>query len=267
MILFWHHQNQAELSWPQHPPSSSQQLLREQQTFRMFQTQQKTEIFSENFVSSAQTLPRNFYRGNSLPPQAKAALTTPVAPPRSRRGSRRGSMISLSASIQSLDLTGLVDRIKSMTVSTLSLMIKHPVHQSVVAADPPSRPPRRKDRSRKSTLFLDAIEEDQNKSDLPPREDDLDKAGKAEAPVKADDMDDKVDWNNKCIEPAVPMPGTVQKFQRATSVMEDQMFGRTRQPAVPMPGSVSVSKSVSDIVAASVSYIRSNPKICQKYSS
>jgi hypothetical protein len=44
-------------------------------------------------------------------------------------------------------------------------------HKSV---QPPSRPPRKKDRNRKSTLFLSAIEEDQNRYDVPPKEDAVD---------------------------------------------------------------------------------------------
>ncbi len=50
-------------------------------------------------------------------------------------------------------------------------------------------------------------------------------------------------------EPRVPMPGTKSKLVRATSVIEDQLFGRVR-PAVPMPGTISFKcKSFSDLVA------------------
>ena len=108
-------------------------------------------------------------RGNSLPPQLKPEMT-PIAPPRSRRGSRRGSMISLADSTQSLDVSGLADRLRSMTGSTMagstmSLKDRHPIHQSV---HPPNRPPRRKDRTRKSILGLPSIDEDNARYDVSP---------------------------------------------------------------------------------------------------
>ena len=143
---------------------------------------------SNDFPSSSQTLPRNFFRGNSLPPQLKSEPMTPVPPPRSRRPSRCGSTTSLANSTQSLDVTGLADRLKSMK---LPLKDHHPVHRSV---DPPNRPPRKRDRIRKSMLMLDAIEEDQNKYDLPPRED--------ETEVLRGVLD-----RQKSQEPKVPMPG------------------------------------------------------------
>jgi hypothetical protein len=96
-----------------------------------------------------------------------------------------------------------------MTTSTMSLKDHHPIHRS---ADPPSRPPRRKDRIRKSMLTLDAIEEDQNKYDLPPREDEPETTA----------------FRQMSQEPTVPMPGTGRKLQRATSVLEDHISGRAR---------------------------------------
>jgi hypothetical protein len=50
------------------------------------------------------------------------------------------------------------------------------------------------------------------------------------------------------------MPGSAPKFERATSVMEEQLFGHVR-PAVPMPGSIATSKSFSDIVTAATDQV------------
>ena len=81
--------------------------------------------------------------------------------------------------------------------------------------------------------FLDAIEEDQNKYDMPSREDDLETA----KPTFKAGLRQSVE------------PGSVPKLQRATSVLE----GRSR-PTVPMPGSVVASKSASDILAVSLKH-------------
>lgn len=105
-----------------------------------------------------------FNRGSSLPPQLQAqqqqlpgkesnktihvqkiknkfTYPTKVAPPRSRRGSRRGSMLSLVDSSLSLDVEELTDKLRTMSTSTSKST--HPVN---VEKNPPSRPPRRKDR-------------------------------------------------------------------------------------------------------------------------
>ena len=95
---------------------------------------------------------RRLNRGNSLPPQINPDQWTPKAPPRSRRGSRRGSMSSLSgvANLQPIDPGNLNEKLKKLSDSTTSLSKDtHPVH---VGPNAPKRPSRRKDFFRKSVI-------------------------------------------------------------------------------------------------------------------
>ncbi len=121
----------------------------------------------------------------------------------------------------------------------MSLKERHPIHKSV---DPPNRPPRKKDRLRKSILGLPgglaAIEEDLPRYDVPAKEEEVRQRFGSQ-------------------EPRVPMPGTFNPKQRATSLIGDLHFGRV-QPTVPMPGSISGSKSASDLLAESAAFQVSN---------
>ena len=90
-------------------------------------------------------------RGTSLPPiLAQDDPASPRPPPRSRRGSRRGSLLSLDQIGQPVDPEQLGDKLKAMGSSTMSLKEFHPVH-----TDPktdPKRPPRRRDVLRKGAI-------------------------------------------------------------------------------------------------------------------
>ena len=87
-------------------------------------------------------------RGLSLPPVISQPGQSPVAPPRSRRGSQRGSMVSLNnLSTQSLDAIGLSDRLKGMIEEE-----KNSANGEKKKLNLPKRPPRKKDFLRKAVL-------------------------------------------------------------------------------------------------------------------
>ena len=87
-------------------------------------------------------------RGLSLPPVISQPGQSPIAPPRSRRGSQRGSMVSLNnLSTQSLDAIGLSNKLKGMIEEE-----KSSGQGEIKKLNLPKRPPRKKDFLRKAVL-------------------------------------------------------------------------------------------------------------------
>ena len=155
-------------------------------------------------------------RGTSLPPQVSSSNFSPKPPPRSRRGSRRGSLLSLNQIGQGFDPEHLSDKLKKMNFggSTASLKDMHPTHKDPKTM--PSRPPRRKDHLRKAAINrefknLSVINEDLPQYDVPQAE--------PKESIK------------EVVEPVVAQPGNVKHtLKRSTSL--------DVKPTVPMPGSV-----------------------------
>jgi hypothetical protein len=229
-------QHFGQLAQPQqpclhHPPdvvSSSQQQDQQQPCYAnqdqavdqpTYANDSEAEQQQPSYINHGQRLAR----GVSLPPQLpKSGEWTPKPPPRSRRGSQRGSMTSLNGSVQSIDVAHLSNKLKQLSGSTMSLKETHPVHDG---PNLPYRPPRRKDSLRRAVIGgtlprdfkgLECIAEDLPQYDVPP-------VHLEESPDEQKDLDDLV-------KPTVPQPGSSE-------------IGPTKQlaVAVPQPGSFSAA--------------------------
>ena len=197
-------------------------------------------------------------RGISMPPLLDQ-LEPPIAPPRSRRDSRRGSMISLNnLSTQSLDLIGLSERLKGISENEKS------TSGEVKKFSLPKRPPRKKDFLRKAVLGqslprsfknLSIICEDLPQYDVPPAQ--IDETSEqvngdvstkctsqnsdlviSEASISSQTVD--VSTTDVCIEkpnPVIAQPGTILRNPVGRSNSLEVRL------SVPMPGTRTISPS------------------------
>ncbi|XP_059093166.1 uncharacterized protein LOC131888343 isoform X2 [Tigriopus californicus] len=169
-------------------------------------------------------------RGVSVPPVFNdESSSSPIPPPRSRRGSQ----LSLNKSTHSLNMMGLEESVRNLKETMQLLKDRHPVHRS---KEPPKRPPRRKDRLKRAATFATL-----------PRN------------FKAHELDDitedfqPIENDDKGCSPKVPMPGTtipqLTQPRKASPVLVERPIvsqpgspeglgiSAPTLPCVPMPGS------------------------------